>query len=151
MCGRYSLTSPQKELEERFNFEAAADLAIQPRYNIAPTQEALAVVTDANSERRPQALRWGLIPSWAKDAAIGARFINARAESAADSSAFRVPFQKRRCLVVANGFYEWLREGKARTPFFSIEIEGAIRLCGPLGFLEVAREEVGAFFHDLDH
>lgn len=90
---------------------------VPPRYNIAPTQPAL-VVRESEAGRAVALLRWGLIPSWAKDPSIGARAINARAETVADKPSFRAAARRRRCLVPASGFYEWKREGKARLPYF---------------------------------
>lgn len=106
MCGRYSLTTPVEALRGLFGFDARPNLA--PRYNIAPTQPVAALLWNAEAGARQFAmLRWGLIPSWAKDPAIGARMINARAETVADKPAFRTAFRRRRCLVLADGFYEW--------------------------------------------
>lgn len=115
MCGRFTLTTDLERLEERFGFRAAA-LAYAPRYNIAPSQPVLAVI--AAEERRAGFLRWGLIPSWAKDASMGDRLINARAETVAEKPSFRRALQKRRCLVLADGFYEWKKEGKRKTPMY---------------------------------
>jgi putative SOS response-associated peptidase YedK len=103
MCGRFTLHHTLEEIEERFAAEAAADAT--PRYNIAPTQDIL-VVTQ-NGSRHLQAYHWGLIPSWAKDAAIGNRMINARAETLAEKPSFRTALSRRRCLIPADGFYEW--------------------------------------------
>ncbi len=115
MCGRYTLKSDVDTLAERFIFQAA-DLSYDARYNIAPTQKVLAVTNDG--ENRAGFLRWGLIPSWAKDAAIGNRMINARAETVAEKPSFRRALQKRRCLILADGFYEWKKEGKNKKPIF---------------------------------
>ncbi|MBI2855805.1 MAG: SOS response-associated peptidase [Chloroflexi bacterium] len=114
MCGRYSLATDVGSLEERFGFEGP-DLPHQPRFNIAPSQEVLTVISDG-SWKRAGLMRWGLIPSWAKDASIGNRMINARAETLAQRPAFRPALQRRRCLIVADGFYEWMRIGKSRVP-----------------------------------
>ena len=95
----------------------AADETRPPRFNIAPTQEVLTVTRDAGDSRNAaRAMRWGLIPFWAKDIKIGNRMINARAETVDTSPAFRRAFERRRCLVVADGFYEWLKVGKDRVP-----------------------------------
>ena len=114
MCGRYSLTSDLDTLQLRFQFQAR-DLAYEPRYNVAPTQEVLTVTSDG-SENHAQFMKWGLIPFWAKDASIGSRMINARAETVVEKLGYREAFQERRCLVIADGFYEWRREGKLKTP-----------------------------------
>ena len=113
MCGRFSLVSEIGELQGRFEF-AATDLPHAPRYNIAPSQPLLAVLN--GGERRAAHLRWGLIPSWAKSASVGSRLINARAETVAERPSFRTALARRRCLVLADGFYEWQRTGKARKP-----------------------------------
>lgn len=119
MCGRFSQTQSPDAIAAAFQLSAIPDLT--PRYNIAPTQ-AVSVVTVSrkSGDRVHHAKRWGLIPRWAKDAAIGARLINARAETVAEKPAFRDAFQRRRCLVVADGFYEWLRTGDRGTkqPFY---------------------------------
>ena len=113
MCGRFTLTSNLDDLQVRFGFEAG-DLVYQPRYNIAPTQEVLAVTNDGM--RRAEYMRWGLVPFWAKDLSVGYKMINAKSETLAERSSFRTAYRKRRCLVLADGFYEWRKEGKAKFP-----------------------------------
>lgn len=115
MCGRFTLrTSPQKLLE---NFGVAFPEVV-PRYNIAPTQLVLALrATPAGTGRQAAAFRWGLIPSWAKDLKIGAKSINARAETLAEKPMFRAALKRRRCLVLADGYYEWRTAGKAKQPY----------------------------------
>jgi putative SOS response-associated peptidase YedK len=115
MCGRFTLTTDLDQLEERFSFHTA-NLAFKPHYNIAPSQQILAVI--GAEERRAELLRWGLIPSWAKDPSMGDRMINARAETVAEKPSFRRALQKRRCLILADGFYEWKKEGKKKTPMY---------------------------------
>ena len=117
MCGRYSLVvADTSELALRFDFEGSGETRA-PQFNIAPTQEVLAVTRDVGDSRNSaRAMRWGLIPFWAKDRSIGNRMINARAETVDTSPAFRRAFERRRCLVVADGFYEWLKVGKDRVP-----------------------------------
>ncbi len=116
MCGRYSLVANMSELALRFDFESEGETRA-PQFNIAPTQEVLAVTRDAvDSRNAARAMRWGLIPFWAKDRSIGNRMINARAETVDTNGAFRRAFERRRCLVVADGFYEWLKIGKDRVP-----------------------------------
>ena len=107
MCGRFTLHHSVDELEERFaaELEAGSVAETEPRYNVAPTQDVL-VVTQ-NGARHLQSYHWGLIPSWAKDAAIGNKMINARAETLAEKPAFRTALSRRRCLIPADGFYEW--------------------------------------------
>lgn len=114
MCGRFTLTSSEDAIQERFYPMFRASL-YKPRYNVAPTQSVLTVV-NREEQQQPEYMRWGLIPSWAKDPKIGYRMINARAETVGETSAFRTAFAKRRCLIVADGFYEWKKEGKQRTP-----------------------------------
>ncbi len=121
MCGRYTLISNISELQARFGFEMASP-APEPRYNIAPTQQALTVTNDG--ARRGEMMRWGLVPPWAKDVKIGSRMINAVSETAAAKPAFRSAFRRRRCLVLANGYYEWRREGKGRTPWYFSQKSG---------------------------
>jgi putative SOS response-associated peptidase YedK len=115
MCGRFRLSRPEK-LAERFDVEA--DDAWAPRFNIAPTQNVVVIRQELGSPgRRASQMRWGLIPSYAKDAGIGGKLINARAETVAQKPAFREAFRKRRCLIPADGFYEWKTVGKSKTPF----------------------------------
>ena len=113
MCGRYSLISDIGELARRFGFDGNR-VDPGPRYNIAPTQGILTVVGGEN--RRGGLMRWGLIPHWAKNASIGARMINARAETVAEKPAFRDALRRRRCLVLADGFYEWQRTSVGNRP-----------------------------------
>ena len=115
MCGRFTLRTAPAELVEIFRLLQKPELA--PRYNIAPTQN-VAVVRDAEGVARElTAMHWGLIPSWSKDPKMGARLINARAETVADKPSFRTAFKRRRCLIPADGFYEWAKTGgKAKQP-----------------------------------
>jgi putative SOS response-associated peptidase YedK len=116
MCGRITLTTPAEVVAELF--ELAGPVALKARYNIAPSQLIPTVRVDERSGARQLCeIRWGLIPSWAADPAIGNRMINARAESLADRSAFREALQKRRCLVVVDGFYEWRGTSKSKQPY----------------------------------
>ena len=118
MCGRFTLHHSADEIAERFVTERLPDL--EPRYNIAPTQP-VTVVTQ-NGARHLAQYHWGLIPSWAKDRSIGHRMINARAETLAEKPAFRTALQRRRCLIPADGFYEWREadnpEEGGRTPMY---------------------------------
>ncbi len=117
MCGRFTLFTPASRLAEVFL--PGEILSMTPRYNIAPSQAVLAVRVAPATGRREFAMpRWGLIPSWAKDAAIGNRLINARAETVAEKPSFRRAFRERRCLVPADGFYEWKQEAKGKRPFY---------------------------------
>ncbi|QLE55010.1 SOS response-associated peptidase [Nostoc sp. TCL26-01] len=119
MCGRFTLNQSATALAEVFHLQQVVDLEAQ--YNIAPTQMVVTVVHNPESDKRELwQLRWGLIPSWAKEAGIGNKLINARGETVAEKPAFRSAFKRRRCLVVADGFYEWQKqpEQKARQPFY---------------------------------
>ncbi len=114
MCGRFSLATPQAGLFDEFGpTEPPFDL--RPRWNIAPTQD-VAVLLRGEAVARLRMARWGLVPRWAKDPAIGNRMINARAETLATKPAFRRAFARGRCLVPADGWYEWMKEGRRRTP-----------------------------------
>lgn len=106
MCGRYTLTLDESAVQMAFDLQGMP-AGYQPRYNIAPTQAVL-VISDERP-RRAEWMRWGLIPSWAKDLGIGSRLINARAETLSEKPAFRQAFARRRCLILADGFYEWQR------------------------------------------
>ena len=116
MCGRFAFYSPAEAAAQLFG--ASGDFAIAPRYNIAPTQFVLAVRDNKADERESCSLKWGLIPFWAKDPAIGNRMINARAETVAEKPAYRQAFKHRRCVVLADGFYEWHRTDDGKTPYF---------------------------------
>ena len=113
MCGRYNLISNLTVLGERFEFDPR-QLTLDSAYNVAPTQNVLTVVGDA--PRRAGFMRWGLIPFWAKNPSIGSRMINARAETVAGKPSFRDAFKRRRCLVLADGFYEWRRTPSGKRP-----------------------------------
>jgi putative SOS response-associated peptidase YedK len=120
MCGRFNLRTPLTVLSQRFLFDLGSlptDFQIVPRNNIAPTQTVLAVrQREAGGPREPVMLSWGLIPSWAKDIKGAAKLINARAETLAEKPTFRTPLAKRRCLVLADGYYEWKTLGKEKQP-----------------------------------
>lgn len=116
MCGRYTLRASPRQMALVFKLDAIGDL--RPRYNIAPTQIAPVVRASADGTRELAELRWGLIPSWATDRSIASRMINARCESAATKPAFREAMRKRRCLIPADGFYEWQKQGGQKQPFF---------------------------------
>ncbi len=115
MCGRYSLTATPAEIEACFGLEEPATLA--PRYNIAPTQLVPIVRLSSQGSRELVLLRWGLIPASARDASIGQKLINARAETVAEKPSFRDAFASRRCLVVADGFYEWRHAQGRKVPY----------------------------------
>ncbi|MEH2073127.1 MAG: SOS response-associated peptidase [Nostoc sp.] len=117
MCGRFTLNQSAEALAQVFHVEPVLDLAAD--FNIAPTRMVATVLRNPESEKREfKQLYWGLIPSWAKDAGMGAKLINARAETVAEKSAFRSAFKHRRCLVLADGFYEWQRQPGKKQPFY---------------------------------
>ncbi|MDX2170044.1 MAG: SOS response-associated peptidase [Deltaproteobacteria bacterium] len=114
MCGRFTLTSSGRRLQQRFAL-AAAPADPPPRYNIAPSQPVLVIPNRPTRRLRPA--RWGLIPHFADDPRVGHRHINARAETLATRPAFRAAFARQRCLIPSDGFYEWRRGARAREPF----------------------------------
>jgi putative SOS response-associated peptidase YedK len=116
VCGRYTLAKPDGAVRERFMIDES--IPLEPRYNIAPGTEIVTVTTDREGVPRSELLRWGLVPSWAKDPTTGFRMINARAETLSEKPAYRSAFERFRCLVPADGFYEWqARPGQAKQPF----------------------------------
>ncbi|MCG8586183.1 MAG: SOS response-associated peptidase [Pirellulales bacterium] len=129
MCGRYTLRTPAHVLVKQFNLPGLVELP--ERYNIAPTQTVVGVRASEDGSREAATFRWGLVPFWAKDPAIGNRMINARAETVATKPAYRAAFKRRRCLVLADGFYEWQKQGKAKQPFFMhMDDDGPFALAG---------------------
>jgi putative SOS response-associated peptidase YedK len=117
MCGRYRL-SRRKQLVEEYFGAVSEDCEWSPRYNIAPSQPVLTVRQDARKPvRKLSTMRWGLVPSWATDPSIGYKTINARAETVTTTASFREPFKSQRCLIPADGFYEWVRNGKTKQPY----------------------------------
>jgi putative SOS response-associated peptidase YedK len=114
MCGRYSLTSPPEVIKERFNLHWSQE--VSAHYNIAPGQ-MIPVVRDFEQSRELVLLKWGLIPRWTKDPAVGVRPINARAETVANSSVFSNAYKRRHCLIPANAFYEWKAIGGRKQPY----------------------------------
>lgn len=119
MCGRFTLTRSIEELVEEFDLPAdVLTSEITPRYNIAPTQSIHAIVAEQGGGRGLRKLHWGLVPSWAKDPSIGAKMINARAETLAEKPSFKTAFRTRRCLIPVDGFYEWKKINKAKQPYY---------------------------------
>jgi putative SOS response-associated peptidase YedK len=117
MCGRFTLRTRLNELLQFYSIES--QLEWEPRFNIAPSQSIAVIRNDPQADRREVAmLRWGLIPSWADDIHIGNRLINARAETLATTPSFKRAFKSRRCLVPADGFYEWKKSDKTKQPYF---------------------------------
>ncbi|KAI5912139.1 SOS response-associated peptidase [Thauera sp. 2A1] len=123
MCGRYALYGPVSRLRERFEADPE-DFEFEPRYNAAPMQWLPVVRQRPSGERVIHLLRWGLVPSWAKDEAIATKLINARGESVAEKPSFRAAFRRRRCIVPANGFYEWQQIAGEKQPFYIHPVEG---------------------------
>ena len=128
MCGRFTLHHTTEEIAERFAAKFGEELTEEPRYNVAPTQDVLTVTQ--NGTRHLAGYHWGLIPSWAKDTAIGNKMINARAETLAEKPSFRTALSRRRCLIPADGFYEWqdAPDGRkaARTPMHIRRRDGGL-------------------------
>ena len=127
MCGRFVRHSSLKLIEKTFNVDAGAFKGAQPGYNIAPTQDVWAVYQ--KGDRILDSFRWGLVPFWAKDASIGSRMINARAETVDSKPSFRNAFKKRRCLIIADGFYEWKGPKGRKQPWYITPRSG-----GPIAF-----------------
>jgi putative SOS response-associated peptidase YedK len=135
MCGRFSLYEPSERLARAFEVDEVAGGEPEARWNVAPSQQIFAVVCSRDGEtRRLGTLKWGLVPSWAKDPSVGNRLINARAETVGSAPSFRRAFERRRCLVPANGFFEWRHEPgpkKARGhPFFARPADGSLLALG---------------------
>lgn len=117
MCGRFTQSQTAQKIAQAFQVDNVASLT--RRYNIAPTQPVATILqTKDDANRQFKMLRWGLIPSWAKDAKMGSRLINARAETVAEKPSFRSAFKQRRCLVLTDGFYEWQQQEKNKQPFY---------------------------------
>jgi putative SOS response-associated peptidase YedK len=118
MCGRYTLAITPEALADAFALSTVPDFP--RRYNIAPTQPVATIVQDGKTSRRKfRLMRWGLIPSWAKDPAIGNKLINARSETVQEKPSFRNAFKRRRCLIPADGFYEWQKvKGSSKQPYY---------------------------------
>jgi putative SOS response-associated peptidase YedK len=115
MCGRFAQRSDPKRLAREFKVAEVPDL--EARYNIAPTQDILSI-RQLESDREAVFLTWGLVPSWAKDVSIGSKLINARSETVTEKPSFREAFKKRRCIIPADGFYEWQRSRGKKQPYF---------------------------------
>ncbi|MEZ6015557.1 MAG: SOS response-associated peptidase [Planctomycetota bacterium] len=115
MCGRYAITTDPEVLAALLGVAETPDFDV--RYNLAPTQYAPVARVEGDGQRHVSSLRWGLVPSWAKDASIGNRTLNARSETAAEKPSFRSAWKQRRCIVPASWFYEWKREGKQKVPY----------------------------------
>jgi putative SOS response-associated peptidase YedK len=132
MCGRYRMTRADKLAQQFEILEEEIDVELTPRYNVAPGQMIAAVRQHREKPvRKLSSFKWGLVPSWAKDPNIGYKMLNARSETIADKPAYREAFKSRRCLIPADGFYEWKTEGKAKQPFhFGMKDDGIFALAG---------------------
>lgn len=134
MCGRFTLALTKRDvIEEYFSIELSGDeIDLSPRYNIAPSQNiAVIVKSDADSDRTLAMMHWGLIPHWAKDSKIGYRMINAKAETLTEKPSYRTPFKKRRCLIPATGFYEWVTiNGRKQPHYIHREDDGLFAFAG---------------------
>ncbi len=125
MCGRYTLAAPDP-FDLRARFPLGERVEIRQRFNVAPGDDVLAVTTSREGTPRGETLRWGLVPHWADDPASGYKMINARAETIAERPAYRDAFERRRCLIVADGFYEWQpRPGRPKQPWWITRSDGA--------------------------
>lgn len=113
MCGRFSLAVSKERVNKQFHISVEEDL--EPSYNIAPTQQAYVIAN--NAPKTLQQMSWGLVPSWSKDIKSRSNLINARSEGIAGRPSFRIPIRRQRCLVLADGFYEWRKEGRKRIPY----------------------------------
>ena len=118
MCGRFSQKTNLKKFAAKLNITGSRIPELIPRYNIAPSQEVAVIIQEKGAQPAIELLKWGLVPSWAKDPAIGNSMINARAETLAIKPSFRGPLRKQRCLIPADGFYEWKKEGRSKTPYY---------------------------------
>jgi putative SOS response-associated peptidase YedK len=116
MCGRFAFYSPSEAAAALFG--VTDSIAVEPRFNIAPTQYVAAIRYSEEDTRELVMLRWGLVPFWAKDTTIGNRMINARAETVAEKPSYRAAYRHRRCIVLADGFYEWRKQEDGKTPYF---------------------------------
>ncbi len=125
VCGRYSLSMTPEEVVKALACEGPPP-GHPPRWNVAPTQPVIVAVVTNERVRRLREMRWGLVPSWAKDPAIGNRMINARAETLAVKPSFRDAYRRRRCLIVADGFYEWRKEGDRKQPVWIHPVDGGL-------------------------
>lgn len=127
MCGRYSLAVDPAQLRARFPVGESLT-AGPPHYNITPTSEVVAVTTDREGTPRGEHLRWGLVPTWAKDTKVGFKMINARAETLAERPAYRTAFERFRCLIPADGFYEWqqIAAEQRKQPFHITRADGEL-------------------------
>mgnify|MGYP001581450133 CR=1 FL=1 len=143
MCGRYAMTLPPEAARRLFGYGETPNFP--PRYNIAPTQPIAVVIADLDGSRHFRLVRWGLIPGWSKDATTQSLLFNARSETAADKPSFRAAMRHRRCLVPADGFFEWKRQGEARFPYYIRRRDG-----GPMAFAGIWETWLGTDGSEID-
>ena len=124
MCGRYAITTPLEAMERLFNFEGQL-INMPARYNVAPTQD-VPIVRIENNVRKLAMVRWGLVPHWSKELPKSKPLINGRAETIAEKASFREPYRRQRCLLIADGFYEWKRADDQRMPFYAFPADGGM-------------------------
>lgn len=147
MCGRFALMTSTEQLAQLFDVPETAVAALPPavpRYNIAPTQPVAAIRLNETGGREFTFFHWGLIPSWAKDVKIGSRMINARSETVTEKPSFRAAFKRRRCLIPADGFYEWQKQDGGKQPMFVRPATGEERPFALAGLWEVWRDPDGS-------
>lgn len=147
MCGRFALMTPAEQLAMQFGLPETAVATLPPsvpRYNIAPTQPVVAIRLAEDGQRELTFFHWGLIPSWAKDIKIGSRMINARSETVTEKPSFRTAFKRRRCLIPADGFYEWQKQANGKQPMFIRPAESEERPFALAGLWEVWRDPDGS-------
>jgi putative SOS response-associated peptidase YedK len=130
MCGRYALDASAQDLIDYFGLARGVDFPV--RFNIAPSSSVPVIRQNPGGERMAGLLKWGLVPHWAKDASIGNRLANARAETLGEKASFRTAWQRRRCLVPATGFYEWHTEGRVKLPYYIHRKDGQLLALGGL-------------------
>ena len=136
MCGRYASTRSDSDLQAVFDIAETVGAEVPPSYNVAPTQTVRTVLErppkdepEADAVRQLRSVRWGLIPSWAKDAKIGSRLINARSETIIEKPSFKKAASRRRCIVPADGYYEWEKRDGAKVPYF-LHQDGVLAMAG---------------------
>jgi putative SOS response-associated peptidase YedK len=146
MCGRFTASFGFREIKLLFNLQRDIPLLI-PRYNIAPSQEVPVIVqNDGVNELKP--MKWGLVPSWAPDPSIGNNMINARAETITEKPSYRRLIESKRCLIPADGFYEWRREGNGKIPVWFHLKKTTVCLCGSLGYVAGCRRRGAPQLHN---
>ncbi|WP_057913645.1 SOS response-associated peptidase [Peribacillus muralis] len=144
MCGRFTLFTDMEEIKERFDIQWSSDAEYSFSYNIAPSHSVLSVINDGTRNRLGY-LRWGLIPFWAKDEKVGYKMINARAETISEKTSFKNAFKKKRCLIIADSFYEWKKTPERKIPM-RIKLKDATPF-GMAGLFETWKSPEGISIH----